>query len=120
ADKRSGLAGAGLRAADAIVSGENQRNGAKLIRRRLNVAPCLDTFDNRQGKAQFGKRHGADSPWRFQVASLSFTTPGQPSMFPPAGTCCAENTVLSRRKGGRVTRNWTRRGRIVKALLRIR
>ena len=57
--KGGGLARAGLRAADDILSGENQRNDAKLNRGRLDVTHRLDTLKNRRGQAQFIKRHGA-------------------------------------------------------------
>ncbi len=40
--KRGGLAGAGLRAADDVASGEHERNGAELDGRRLDVTHRLD------------------------------------------------------------------------------
>ena len=57
--KRGGLARPGLRAANDILSGENQRNDAKLNRCRLDVTHRFDAFKNRRGQAQFRKRHGA-------------------------------------------------------------
>ena len=58
--KRRCLPGAGLGAADDVLSGQNQRNGAKLNRRRLHVTHRFDAFQNGGGQAKFGKRHAAD------------------------------------------------------------
>ena len=48
--ERCGLAGAGLRAADDVLAGEDQRNGAQLDGRRLDVAHGLHAFEHRVGK----------------------------------------------------------------------
>ena len=49
--ERRGLAGAGLRAADHVLPGEDQRNGAKLNGRGLDVTHGLHAFEHGLGKA---------------------------------------------------------------------
>ena len=49
--KGGGLAGARLRAADDVLPGENQRNGAKLDGGGLDVTHRLDAFEHGVGKA---------------------------------------------------------------------
>jgi len=45
--KGSSLAGAGLRAADHVLAGEDERNRAKLNWRRIDVARCLNPVQHR-------------------------------------------------------------------------
>ena len=55
--ERRGLAGAGLRAADHVLPCEDQRNGAKLNGRGLDIAHGPHAFEHRVGQAEFGKWH---------------------------------------------------------------
>ncbi len=49
--ERGGLAGAGLRAADDVLAGQNQRNGTQLDGRRINVTHRFDALQNGRGKS---------------------------------------------------------------------
>ena len=49
--ERRGLAGAGLRAADDVLAGQNQRDGAELDGRRIHITHRLDAVQNDWRKA---------------------------------------------------------------------
>jgi hypothetical protein len=81
--ERRGLAGAGLRTADDVLAGEDQRNGAQLDGRRLDVTHRLDAFENFLGKSECGKTHGWKSitkPSRRKQFDLAVPQPFQRAM----------------------------------------
>ena len=55
--ERRGLARAGLRTADHVLSGKDQRHGAKLNGCGLNVAHGPHAFEHGVGQTELGKWH---------------------------------------------------------------
>ena len=53
------FARAGLGTADDILAGHNERNGAKLDGRRLDIAHGFDAIEHGRGKTKFAKSHGS-------------------------------------------------------------